>query len=100
MRWRPTTNATCWSRWSVRRPRPRSATVPPRKSVPTAFRALGFDSLTGVELRNYFKTATGLALSSTLIFDHPTPTAVADYIGRQLAESRDLQSEMSLELAD
>jgi hypothetical protein len=35
-----------------------------------------------------------------LIFDHPTPTAVADYIGRQLAESRDLPSEMSLEPTD
>ena len=56
----------------------------------TTFKALGFDSLTGVELRNHFKTATGLALSPTLIFDHPTPTAVADYIGRQLAESRDV----------
>ena len=66
----------------------------------TTFKALGFDSLTGVELRNHFKTATGLTLSPTLIFDHPTPTAVADYIGRQIAESRDLPSEMSLELTD
>ena len=64
------------------------------------FQALGFDSLNGVELRNHFKAATGLALSPTLIFDHPTPTAVADYIGRQLADSRDLQSEMSLEPTD
>ncbi len=55
------------------------------------FKQLGFDSLTGVELRNHFKTATGLTLSPTLIFDHPTPTAVADYIGRQIAESRDLE---------
>ncbi len=59
----------------------------------TTFKALGFDSLTGVELRNHFKTATGLTLSPTLIFDHPTPSAVADYIGRQIARSRDVEPE-------
>jgi polyketide synthase 1/15 len=59
----------------------------------TTFQGLGFDSLTGVELRNHFKSVTGLALPPTLIFDHPTPTAVADYIGRQMAESRDLESD-------
>jgi hypothetical protein len=32
-------------------------------------------------------------LSPTLTFDHPTPTAVAVYIGRQFAESRDLETD-------
>jgi polyketide synthase 12 len=102
------------SRLLARTVRTHAATVlafaGPEKVDPNrSFQDLGLDSLTAVELRNQLETATGLELSPTLVFDYPTPAALAQHLQDRFTidehssttpDSEDADAARMMELAD
>ncbi|MBU5944454.1 SDR family NAD(P)-dependent oxidoreductase [Streptomyces sp. PAM3C] len=60
-----------------------------RISPTAAFRQLGIDSLTALELRNKLVSVTGLKLPTTLVFDHPSPSALAGFLSESLAPDQE-----------
>ncbi|MEU3405589.1 type I polyketide synthase [Streptomyces sp. NPDC006670] len=65
-------------------------TVQPHRT----FRELGFASLTAVEFRNRLGSATGMRLSPTMVFDHPTPLALAGRLLSELMPAADPAAEL------
>ena len=65
-----------------------------------AFKDLGFDSLTAVELRNRLSTVTGLRLPATLVFDYPNSTAVAGFMLGEVVGAVERQLSVGVSGAD
>ncbi|MGW1061350.1 type I polyketide synthase [Micromonospora rubida] len=64
-----------------------------------AFSASGFDSMLAVQFRNQLRTATGVPLAATVVFDHPTPNALVDLLVDELCSETAESGQVLGELA-
>ncbi|MER7475379.1 type I polyketide synthase, partial [Micromonospora sp. NPDC000018] len=64
------------------------------------FRDLGFDSLTAVELRGRLAKATGLSPASSVVFDYPTPQALAEHLRAELVSEASVEALPTVEELD
>ncbi len=62
------------------------------------FAAAGFDSLLAVQFRNRLVAATGLAIAATVVFDEPTPAALARHLHERLCAPPDPVAEALADL--
>ncbi|KAB8314798.1 type I polyketide synthase [Tolypothrix campylonemoides VB511288] len=60
---------------------------------------LGIDSLMAVELKNLLESQLNCSLSSTLVFDYPTPQVLVDYLMSQILSSDDQLYELEIQEA-
>ncbi|WP_443072525.1 SDR family NAD(P)-dependent oxidoreductase [Streptomyces sp. NBC_01485] len=63
------------------------------------FKDIGFDSLTAVELRNRLSVRGGLRLPAGLIFDHPTPQALAEHLRSRMLHNPDTAAPAAVQAA-
>nr|WP_062984478.1 type I polyketide synthase [Nocardia anaemiae] len=67
--------------------------------VEQPFQELGFDSLGVMEFRNRVKSTVGINLGTTVVFDHPTPAALAGYIRQEITPVDDAPARIKSEVA-
>ncbi|MFC9994079.1 SDR family NAD(P)-dependent oxidoreductase [Nocardia sp. NPDC127526] len=62
------------------------------------FSDIGFDSLGVMEFRNRLKSAVGVQLSATAMFDYPTPEALAGYLRQEIVPADDPAERIAAEI--